>query len=372
MQDTDALVLRFGEGRISGILSAVLGVMSLGGVLCFHFPWLLTTPDLVRRVNVEHLRLLLLVVLVLSFTLGLINFLINRNRHLGYVGMGAAALALLFGGSTVQPDGRTAFSVMPLGLDALLLGLLFNALLFIPIEKAFPRRREQVVFRPEWREDFAYFVMANLLVSVLMAVTTASGPVLFGWAVWPPLHQWVQAQPRAAQFIAMVFAADLAQYWIHRSYHSRALWPVHAVHHSVRSMDWLAGSRLHLLEVLCTRVAVFVPLYLLGFSQEVLYAYIGFVSLHAVFIHANVGINFGVLRYVIATPQFHHWHHSDDPKVMNKNFAVHFPVLDMLFGTYYQPPGEWPASYGVIGEELPRGIVAQHLYPLRRGKPAGR
>ena len=362
--------LRFGEGRISGILSALLGVMGLGGVLCFHFPWLLTTPDLLRRLNVEHLRLVLLLVLVFAFALGLVNVLINKHRGLGYLGMGTAALAVLLGGVTVQADGRTAFSVMPLGLDALLLGLLFNALLFIPVEKAFPRRRGQLIFRPEWRDDFAYFVLANLMVSVLMAVTTASGPVLFGWAAWPPLHEWVRAQPRLLQFGAMVLVADLTQYWIHRSYHTRALWPIHAVHHSVRNMDWLAGSRLHLVEVLTTRVAVFIPLYLLGFSQEVLYAYIGFVSIHAVFIHANIGIDFGPLRYLLATPQFHHWHHTDEPALRDRNFAVHFPLIDFLFGTYYQPKGKWPDSYGLSGEELPPGILAQHLYPLAaaRGK----
>jgi lathosterol oxidase len=165
----------------------------------------------------------------------------------------------------------------------------------------------------------------------------------------------------------MVFVADLAQYVAHRFYHSNGtLWRMHAVHHSVRVMDWLAGSRLHLVEVLLTRMSVFIPLYLVGFSQEVLYSYIGFVSVHAVFIHANVGINFGWLRYVIATPQYHHWHHSDDPQVMNKNFAVHLPVIDLLFGTHYQPRGKWPESYGIIGEPVPEGIVAQHLHPFRR------
>jgi sterol desaturase/sphingolipid hydroxylase (fatty acid hydroxylase superfamily) len=361
--------LRWGEGRISGYLSAALGLLCLGGVLCFHFPWLLTTPDLVRRLSVDHLRGLLLFCLVLAFGLGLINFLINRCRHLGFIGMGSAALAVLLGGHTVQPGVRPALSLLPLGLDAFILGLLFYALLFIPLEKAFPRIREQVILRPKWRDDLAYFAMANLLVSVLMVVVTASGPVLFGWAVSPGLHRLMASQPFPVQFLEMVLIADLAQYVSHRWYHTnRSLWRIHAVHHSVETMDWLAGSRLHLLEVLLTRVAVFVPLYLLGFSQEVLYTYIAFVSIHAVFIHANVGIDFGWLRYVVATPQFHHWHHSDDPQVRDKNFAVHLPVLDMLFGTYYQPPGKWPPSYGLIGQSLPDGILAQHLHPFRKRK----
>jgi sterol desaturase/sphingolipid hydroxylase (fatty acid hydroxylase superfamily) len=262
--------------------------------------------------------------------------------------------------------GERPFSVLPLGLDMLILSLLFSALIFIPIEKLFPKEREQVILRAEWQDDLAYFALINLLVSVVMAVVTASGPLLFGWAAIPSLQRAVASQPAWLQFLEMLFIADLAQYVSHRWYHeNRALWRIHAVHHSVRTMDWLAGSRLHLAEVLATRCAVFLPLYVLGFSQSVLYTYIAFVSFHAVFIHANVGIDFGWLRYVVATPQYHHWHHSDDPKVMNKNFAVHLPVLDLLFGTYYQPPGEWPASYGVIGKPLPRGLMQQFLYPFR-------
>lgn len=361
---------RFGEGKISGSLSAALGLMSLGGVLCFHFPWLLTTPELIARVNVDHLRVVLLLALVFAFGLGLINFLINRGRRLGYVGMGAATLAVLLGGATVQPNGSTAFSLFPLGLDSLILGLLFNALIFIPIEKAFPRHRGQPVLRPEWRDDLAYFALANLLVSVLMVVTIASGPLLFGWAVWPPLQRWVRSLPFPLQFLTIVLVADLAQYWIHRGYHTRSLWPIHAVHHSVRSMDWLAGSRLHLVEVLTTRVAVFIPLYVVGFSQQVLYAYIGLVGVHAVFIHANVGLDFGWLRCVLATPQFHHWHHAEEPAARDKNFAIHFPWIDMLFGTYYQPAGKWPASYGIVGDPVPDGLAAQHLYPIRAARIA--
>lgn len=363
-----AVPLRFGEGKISGYLAVFLGLMGLGGVLCFHFPWLLTTPELISRLSVGTLRWLLLAVLVCAFLLGLTNFLIGRNRALGYAGMLAAAAAVLLGGATVQPGGATAISVAPLGLDSLLLGLLFNALLFVPLERIFPLRREQLVLRPEWTTDLAYFALANLLVSVLLTITTATGPLLFGWAVSPAVQGWVRGQPKPVQFLEMLVVADLAQYTIHRRFHEHPLlWRIHAVHHSVVTMDWLAGSRLHLLEVMLTRTVVFVPLYLLGFSQEVLYTYIGFVSLHAVLIHANLGVNFGPLRYLVATPLYHHWHHCADPAVVNRNYAVHLPVLDYLFGTYYQP-AQFPDSYGLMGETVPPGLWAQHLYPLSRGR----
>lgn len=369
--EAGTIVFRWGEGRISGWLSAALGLMNLGGVACFRYPHLLTTPDLVARVNVESLRLLMLVTLVVSFVMGLVSHVYDASRRSSKIGLAASSLAVLLGGANVEAGARPALSVTSLGLDVLILGLLFYSLLFIPLEMAFPRRR-QPILRAEWRTDFGYFVMTNLLVSILMAATTGGSRLLFGWAQVPGLQSRIAAQPGWLQFLEMVLIADLAQYAVHRLFHKvPALWRIHAVHHSIEAVDWLAGSRLHLFEVLFTRSAVFLPLWLLGFSETVLYAYIGFVALHAVFIHANIGINFGWLRLVLATPQFHHWHHSDDPKVMDRNFAVHLPIIDRLFGTHYQPAGEWPKSYGLIGENMPDGILAQHLYPFRRRKRKG-
>ena len=40
---------RFGEGKISGWISVLLGALSVLGVLCFHFPDFLTTPQLRGR-----------------------------------------------------------------------------------------------------------------------------------------------------------------------------------------------------------------------------------------------------------------------------------------------------------------------------------
>ena len=102
-------------------------------------------------------------------------------------------------------------------------------------------------------------------------------------------------------------------------------------------MDWLAGSRLHLVDVAVTRGLTYVPIYVLGFAEAALVAYVVFVSVQATFIHANVRFEFGPLRWLVATPRFHHWHHGTEPEAVDKNFAVHLPVLDWLFGTFHLP-----------------------------------
>jgi sterol desaturase/sphingolipid hydroxylase (fatty acid hydroxylase superfamily) len=94
-----------------------------------------------------------------------------------------------------------------------------------------------------------------------------------------------------------------------------------------------------------------------------------FITFHATFIHANVRFHYGPLVYVVATPQFHHWHHAIEREAIDKNFAVHFPVLDLLFGTYYLP-AKWPSGYG-IHDKVPRGWLRQLVYPFLPRPRAG-
>jgi sterol desaturase/sphingolipid hydroxylase (fatty acid hydroxylase superfamily) len=67
---------------------------------------------------------------------------------------------------------------------------------------------------------------------------------------------------------------------------------------------------------------------------------------------------------VIGTPQYHHWHHAVEP--IDKNFAIHLPIIDRLFGTLYLPKDEWPERYGIEGRPVPEGWGKQLLWPLRR------
>ena len=127
------------------------------------------------------------------------------------------------------------------------------------------------------------------------------------------------------------------------------------------------GGGVAFVDVAVTRGLTYVPVYVLGFAEAPLFAYVAFVSIQATFIHANVRFRFPLLRNLIATPQFHHWHHSAEREAVDKNFAVHLPVLDALFGTYYMPRDRWPASYGLSGgEPVPPGYTRQLMYPFRR------
>ncbi len=164
----------------------------------------------------------------------------------------------------------------------------------------------------------------------------------------------------------IVFVSDLFFYWTHRLFHRVPfLWRVHAIHHSPRQMDWLAGSRLHVLEIVIVRAVMFLPLFVLGFSESAVQVYLVFVAIHAVLLHANVRFRFGWLEYLIATPRYHQFHHACDGDALDTNFAVHLPLLDRVFGTQYLPRDAWPGRMGVAGPQPPHGYWAQLLYPFR-------
>jgi lathosterol oxidase len=173
--------------------------------------------------------------------------------------------------------------------------------------------------------------------------------------------------PLIIQVPALLLVADFTQYWVHRGFHaSRWLWPFHAIHHSIEQMDWLAGSRLHLVDVILTRGLTYVPIFVLGFSERALMVYVFVVAVQATFIHANVKWAFKPLQRIVVTPAFHHWHHSAEPQSIDKNFAVHTPAWDLLFGTYYVP-GRWPEAYGLAHHrDMPARWTSQFVYPFRK------
>jgi sterol desaturase/sphingolipid hydroxylase (fatty acid hydroxylase superfamily) len=358
----------FGSGWISGVLAVALGAIGLGAVLCFHFPSVLTMPELRRLYPVPIIRGILHVVLVSAFLLGVVSVCLRRRWVLGAIGISLSLIATLLGGSRVPIDGELRSGPF-LGLDWFLVSLILYSAIFIPLERWFALRPDQPIFRPSWRVDLTYFFISSLAVQITTILTLKPAMVFFSWASAPSLRTWVSSQPLWVQFFEILILSDLTQYWIHRLFHTSWLWPFHAVHHSVEQMDWLAGSRLHIVDVAVTRGLTYVPTYILGFADPAIFAYVGLVSVQATFIHANIRFTFGPLRWLIATPQFHHWHHAADREGIDKNFAVHLPLIDWLFGTFYLPEKRWPSRYGLSdGERLPEWFTLQFLYPFRRRK----
>jgi sterol desaturase/sphingolipid hydroxylase (fatty acid hydroxylase superfamily) len=181
------------------------------------------------------------------------------------------------------------------------------------------------------------------------------------------VRAWAHELPWIVQLAVIMLLTDIAQYWLHRAFHRVPfLWRFHAVHHSARSMDWMAGARMHFVEIIVLRSVTATPALIIGFEESAIQAYMLIVYVYSTFIHANLRGSFGVLEKILVVPRFHHWHHGIEDEAVDVNFAIHFPFIDRLFGTHHLPDGKWPAAYGVAGHPVPRGYWRQLLYPFRR------
>ncbi len=348
----------------AGYVAIALALLAVGGALSFRFPDHLTTPALRGLYPLEVLRLVLRLGLATAIALAVASVVLHPRRRFGWVALALSATALGLGAWSA-PERVPRDGTWTLGLDWLVLDFFSVALVFVPLERAFARLRTQLVFREGWLTDVLHYATSHLLIGVTLLLITS--PAFFlartlsieGWV------GFVSGLPLWVQVPAAVLVADLTQYAVHRAFHQvPLLWRFHAIHHSSRQMDWLAGSRLHLVDIVATRGVTFVPLTLLGFSEQALQIYLVFIAAQAVFVHANVRFELRPLSWLLATPAVHHWHHSAEVPAPGCNFAVTLPVIDRVFGTLHLPPGRWPERYGTLDDEVPDGWWAQVTSPL--------
>ncbi len=364
-------VRRFGSGWLSGFFALLFAIVGFGLVIALRFPAWFATPQLNVVKDWGGFRGVVHLVLLTSYTLALLSLLLRPRKALGATALVIALTATLIGGANVQPAETRSWGIF-FGLDFFVVNLLITGFMFAPLERLFPHRRAQRLFRAEWREDLFYYLVSTMFVQILGFLALAPSTIINeNTNSWDAFRAGVASLPWLLQFAIVLIASDLAQYWYHRLFHKIPfLWGFHAIHHSARSMDWLAGSRMHFVEIILLRSITSLPLFTLGFSASVMQAYIGFIYVWSSLLHANVGGHFNRLGHWIATPRFHHWHHGLEAEAFDVNFAIHFPWLDKIFGTFHLPKDRWPENYG-IPEDVPQSYAKQFLYPwTRKGKNA--
>jgi sterol desaturase/sphingolipid hydroxylase (fatty acid hydroxylase superfamily) len=176
----------------------------------------------------------------------------------------------------------------------------------------------------------------------------------------------VAVLPLWAQALIFLIASDFLLYWFHRLYHGHVMWKYHAVHHSSEDLDWISAARFHPVNILFGTVIVDAALLLAGISPNIMLWVGPFTTAHSAFVHANLNWTFGPLKYVVATPVFHRWHHTAADRGGSSNFAGTFPVLDLIFGTFYMPEKQLPDAYGIDDKNFPGSFGAQIVYPFRQ------
>ena len=250
--------------------------------------------------------------------------------------------------------------------------LLLLAVIFTPLERLFALHPKKF-FRQDVAHDLFYYFLSSLTPALVLSVPLS----VLAWgahALIPGSYfEWVAGTPIWARAVAALLIGEIGFYWGHRWSHELPfLWGFHAVHHSAKHMDFLVNTRAHPVDIIFTRLCGLIPLYLLGIASPVsgagglipvLVVLVG--TVWGFFIHSNLRWRLGPFEHVIATPAFHHWHHTNDsPDVFNKNYSSTLPWLDRIFGTLHLPKHRHPGSYG-IDEQLAPGVLGQMIEPFR-------
>jgi len=217
---------------------------------------------------------------------------------------------------------------------------LIAVVVFVPLERLFAMHSRQKIFRRSWGNDVIYVFLNGLLIKLGLGLVILTALILTERCVPGSFRAAVAAQPTALQAVEVIIVADLMFYVVHRLFHVVPwLWKVHQIHHSIEELDWLAAARVHPIDQILTKGASLLPVFILGFSEAAIVIFAVLYQWQSMLIHANVRVRFGPLRWVLASPEFHHWHHSNDHAARDRNFAGQLPLLDVLFGTLYMPRG---------------------------------
>jgi sterol desaturase/sphingolipid hydroxylase (fatty acid hydroxylase superfamily) len=240
--------------------------------------------------------------------------------------------------------------------------------IFVPMERLFALHPAKI-WRKQVGVDLAWYFINSLVPAAIISVPMLllaralrgadPGGFYSAVAVWP---LWLKIP-------VVLLVSDIGVYWGHRALHAfPLLWRFHAIHHSAEHLDWLVNGRAHPFDLVFGKLSALIPLYLLGLAQASANRLDPMVALVAIigttwtfFIHANVRFRLGPLEWLVSSPAFHHWHHTNDEN-RDRNFAAMFPLIDRVFGTAWLPK-HWPPVYG-IDAEVPPTLAGQLLDPL--------
>lgn len=152
-------------------------------------------------------------------------------------------------------------------------------------------------------------------------------------ALWPGV-----TDAPLVSFLLYLLVLDLVDYWLHRGQHAfRWWWGLHALHHAQQKMSFWADNRNHLLDDLLLDAVKAALALAIGVEPGQFVGLIIATRVLESLQHANLAWTLGPFGHVIVSPIFHRRHHAigygHEGRHGGCNFAVLFPLWDVLFGT---------------------------------------
>ncbi|MGB3343416.1 MAG: sterol desaturase family protein [Aequorivita sp.] len=258
-------------------------------------------------------------------------------------------------------------------------GLILVSLLVWGLELLFPWRKDQKVFRKDFWLDTFYmffnFFLLNLIVLIFLSNATAElfNDILglVGWQLSNFQVLDLNALPFGLGLLIFFLVTDFVQWNTHRLLHRVPfLWNFHKVHHSVTEMGFAAHLRYHWMEPVVYKSILYIPLAIIGGFNVEAVAIVHFTSLAIGHLnHANLGWDYGILKYVLNNPKMHIWHHAKElpeNKQYGANFGLSLSVWDYVFNTHHLPYDGRDIELGFEGdEEFPKDFAKQIIYPIK-------
>lgn len=262
-------------------------------------------------------------------------------------------------------------------------GLIIISLIVWFLEIKFPWRKNQPLFRKDFWLDTFYmffnFFLLNLI--ILIALSNATAQLfddllngLFGIKATGLQLFDVDDMPRVLGLFIFFIVSDFVQWNTHRLLHRfEFLWNFHKVHHSVKQMGFAAHLRYHWMEPVVYKSLLYIPIALIGGFDAQDVAIVHFFAITIGHLnHANLGWDYGPLKYVLNNPKMHIWHHVKalpDGEKHGINFGITLSLWDYLFKTNSIPHDGRDIELGFPGDEnFPQDFIHQELYPLVRNQ----
>ena len=257
-------------------------------------------------------------------------------------------------------------------------GLIAISLMVWLLEMLFPWRKQQAIFRKDFWLDLFYlffnFFLLNLI--LLIALSSVTEQLLndfvgiFGFELASIQLFSISELPKPVALLLFFLISDFLQWNVHRLLHTIPfLWKIHKTHHSVKEMAFAAHFRYNWMEPIVYKSLLYLPIILIGGVDLADVFIVHFISIAIGHLnHANIGWDYGYLKYILNNPKMHIWHHSKKmPNKYGVNFGISLSLWDYLFKTNYIPFDGRDIELGFHDDEqFPTDFLDQELYPLKK------
>ena len=199
-----------------------------------------------------------------------------------------------------------------LGVDDVVKNASIAALLLVPLPvvvllmRHIPAIPNQKLASPALAQDAAYFFLRLVLRVTFLAILYAGLRQFYDhYLSWLTIESADQL-PVWGRLLASILFSDFLNWLHHYLRHKVPLfWSFHTVHHSQQHLNFFSDGRTHLFEYVIAALIIFLPLFAVRIETPTILAWVIVKQWASLIYHSNLRTNYGLLRYVLVTPQSH-------------------------------------------------------------------